>query len=591
MASPDPPSSGGIETAKFGPSKPLEGPTSTQFKTSPHSSSQVKKSPSKFQKKKSPSFTPESPVKNKKKISNDKSKISEKSTLNINSSKTSVAASTFTEKDLLPYWNKYTKEMSKKLWLPTKTGSQELVSNSLNGSFESLAQNSWFSTKRIEPRNMTTFKKTSCQLLPTLWPKTTENDPQKIEEEDKPKEEETEKKEIKNKIASKEPAGKSRHSKLYPNKEEKDILLQWFGGARWTYNQCNYESKERKVKRNKKDLRAVALNSDAPNLPSWLKEIPYDIRDEGMNDLLKAYKSNFAKGSNHRFDIKYRSKKAPQESIVIHAKHWKREKGKYAFLKKIKSSELLPDDIVYDTRLVLVRKTMEFYLCLLSPLEVRSESQAPEIKRVIALDPGVRTFQTGYDPSGLCVEWGKQDISKIYRLCHSLDRLQSKINKGGHKRRWSRKRAAVRIRKKIKNLVKDLHHKLAKWLCKEYSLVLLPEFETQNMIQKGKRRLNSKTARAMVTWSHYRFKQRLIEKSREHPWCKVVIVNEAYTSKTCGSCGRLNDKLGSSKEFKCSSCGLECDRDMHASRNILLRYVTEKSNVTSDGDITLRPTS
>jgi len=33
----------------------------------------------------------------------------------------------------------------------------------------------------------------------------------------------------------------------------------------------------------------------------------------------------------------------------------------------------LPEDLRYDTRLVLVRRTMEFYLCLLSPLKVRGD--------------------------------------------------------------------------------------------------------------------------------------------------------------------------------------------------------------------------
>jgi len=45
---------------------------------------------------------------------------------------------------------------------------------------------------------------------------------------------------------------------------------------------------------------------------------------------------------------------------------------------------------------------------------------------VISLDPGVRTFMTGYDPSGTAVEWGKNDIGRVYRLCHAYDKLQSK---------------------------------------------------------------------------------------------------------------------------------------------------------------------
>src|SRR5687768_3005018 len=69
------------------------------------------------------------------------------------------------------------------------------------------------------------------------------------------------------------------------------------------------------------------------------------------------------------------------------------------------------------------------------------------------------------------------------------------------------------------------------------------------LVSRGQRRISSKTARAMATWSHYHFKQRLLDKAREHPGCVVVLVNEAYTSKTCGRCGKLHQALGGSKHF------------------------------------------
>ena len=49
------------------------------------------------------------------------------------------------------------------------------------------------------------------------------------------------------------------------------------------------------------------------------------------------------------------------------------------------------------------------------------------------------------------------------------------------------------MRQKIHNLVDDLHRKMAKWLCLEYTVVLLPEFKTQRMVLRNNRRLSSKT--------------------------------------------------------------------------------------------------
>lgn len=39
---------------------------------------------------------------------------------------------------------------------------------------------------------------------------------------------------------------------------------------------------------------------------------------------------------------------------------------------------------------------------------------------MIALDPDVRTFMTGYDPSGIAVEWGKNDIGQLSHVCDKL---------------------------------------------------------------------------------------------------------------------------------------------------------------------------
>src|SRR2546421_3365337 len=61
-------------------------------------------------------------------------------------------------------------------------------------------------------------------------------------------------------------------------------------------------------------------------------------------------------------------------------------------------------------------------------------------------------FITGYDPSGQAVEWGKNDISRIYRLSHIYDKIQSKhdsIHGKVHKRKcYKLRRIMFRIHKK-----------------------------------------------------------------------------------------------------------------------------------------------
>ncbi len=110
----------------------------------------------------------------------------------------------------------------------------------------------------------------------------------------------------------------------------------------------------------------------------------------------------------------------------------------------------------------------------------------------------------------------------------------------------------------------EVHYKLVKWLVTNFDAVLLPKFEMQTMCQKTQlaqaaedgtrhkaRKINGKAARAMLTWSHCRFRQRLLHKIREYPQCRVVVCDEDFTSKTCGRCGFVHEKLGGNKTFKC----------------------------------------
>ena len=71
----------------------------------------------------------------------------------------------------------------------------------------------------------------------------------------------------------------------------------------------------------------------------------------------------------------------------------------------------------------------------------------------------------------------------------------------------------------------------------------------------------------MLGWNHYKFRQKLALKA-EH--CLVHEVTEEYTSKTCGSCGRINHDLKGEKIYDCKHCEWKIGRDMNGARNILM---------------------
>ncbi|CAG8694434.1 18931_t:CDS:2, partial [Racocetra fulgida] len=206
------------------------------------------------------------------------------------------------------------------------------------------------------------------------------------------------------------------------------------------------------------------------NENKWILETPYDVR-----------------------------KKDESESIVIHSKHWKKAGVFYPRIfgtEPIRGAEPLPNKLNHDCRLQKTRLG-EFFLCIPMPLEIRGENQAPQWTRIeegiLSLDPGVRTFSTGYSPSGLVVEWGKNDIGRIYHLCHALDKLQSKWSKKEvrYKKSYKLKKEARRIRKKIRTLFDEVYKKFTKWIVEQYHIVLLPEFGTQRMVRRANRRIRN----------------------------------------------------------------------------------------------------
>ena len=77
----------------------------------------------------------------------------------------------------------------------------------------------------------------------------------------------------------------------------------------------------------------------------------------------------------------------------------------------------------------------------------------------------------------------------------------------------------------------------------------------------------------MLSWAHYRFRQRLIAKVEELG-IHVIIQNEAYTSKTCNWCGKIQ-KIGGSEVYNCQNCETVMDRDENGVWGIFLRVLLD----------------
>jgi putative transposase len=345
---------------------------------------------------------------------------------------------------------------------------------------------------------------------------------------------------------------------VFPSKQLHRIWKRWINAYRWIYNWTIAQLRDGSNNL-AYDLQKLARQLQRPD---WVKELPGHQLQEAVADAVDAHKHALANGGVAHF----KSCRQPKQIVKFKAGNYK--KGQW-YPTKVKgltyrSPEGFPAECTYGTQLVFERgKWYGIFPEYIQPT-------ATEKSKVIALDPGVRTFMTGYDGEKI-VEFGGGDLGKIQRLCSHLDRLMSRIDFSEAKRqRRSMRKAASRIREKIQNLVKDLHNKVARFLVSEYKIIFLPTFCTSEMVVKSRRKLNKKTARNMLSWSHYRFQQHLIQMANRHN-VLVVLCNESYTSKTCPECGHIHEKLGGNKKFQCPLCGYSAHRDWNGARNIMLR--------------------
>jgi putative transposase len=350
---------------------------------------------------------------------------------------------------------------------------------------------------------------------------------------------------------------------LKPTRDQRLKLKQWAGCYRWVFNwtvsrkQREYSEtgRSRGYFAGRKDWMSEIL-SEAP----WVKTCAAHTVYGAMMDADRAYSAVVGKRIKGLKSELPRCRRKTQKSFFILGNAIS-PRGIYVrLLGRMRSSEPLPDK-PSDSRIWF--ECGRWYLCVPEKAPVRrSESQG-----TIALDPGIRTFATGFAQDRL-VKIGQGSFGRIARLAQRLDDLLSRASKAPCRKRKRMLQAASRARRKIRRLVEDMHYQTIGWLFRNYRTVIFPEGDFTSACERSKRRLRSKSARSLMTFAFARFRDRLIHKAR-CMGCNVVVVNEAYTSKTANWTGELVHDLGGRKTI--SSGGLVFDRDVNGALGIYLK--------------------
>lgn len=333
----------------------------------------------------------------------------------------------------------------------------------------------------------------------------------------------------------------------------------------------------------KKDNNIISKKSEEEKynhfIYDWELKTPKDIRKGALRDIEKAFKtafSNLQNGNINNFGLNERCKKdnscqsieIPNTAIKI-IKSGIKIKGIKIYsdyckdIIKISKKSLKGINLTTIEKYCRLKKENNIWiLCI--PLNTKIEENINK-KKTCAFDPGIRKFQTIYS---------EEASFEITANLDKLHKLYDKIDKSKAQRKTKEitskifKKRSVKYSSRIKNLIDDMHYKTISFATKNFSHILLPSFETQDMVSN--RNLSKITKRDMNTFSFYKFRQRLEHKCKIMKHCDVTIVNESYTSQTCGYCGNL--KKTSSEFIICDRCNRTFDRDINGARNIYLKY-------------------
>jgi putative transposase len=334
------------------------------------------------------------------------------------------------EQDLEPFWNESVKAMSDLLWLPTKTDLPVSGLTSKVGCVNLTVQKSWFSTKMVYPQNEN-WLKTSLPLFISSVADSTDSGSISLQ---------------------------SKKIRIYPSVELEKTWKKWLAACRYCFNQAIAMQRQSTTRIGKLKLRNLVMQSD---LPQWVKETPCHIRQNAIFDAHQAYTASR--------DARFRSIRNPQQTIKFNQSNFTKGTWYSQLTKKLKfkASEPIPHQCEYGTQLIYRRG--KWFAVFPEPV-IKSHICS---RKIIALDPGVRTFLTGYDGDKV-IEIGNGDIGRIVRLCQHLDTLISRSTKVNAKQRRSMRKAANRIREKIRNLIDEVHKKAAHYLTTNYGLIFLP---------------------------------------------------------------------------------------------------------------------
>lgn len=363
---------------------------------------------------------------------------------------------------------------------------------------------------------------------------------------------------------------KSYKYRIYPNKQQEELIQKTFGCVRFVYNQC-LAYKINKYKNENISLSRIDCNNYKNCVLKkeyeWLKEVDKCALDNAVVNMYNAYQKFF---KEHRGFPKFKSKHNNRKSYTTNCNYnmggryptievdFNKNKVKLPKVKWIKIKLHKEFDGKIKSATISQVPSGKYFVSILVETE---HNPLESTGCIVGIDLGVKDLlitSNGekFDNIRTTKKYEKKLIKEQRKLTHK--------QKGS--KNWNKQRIKVaRIHEKIHNTRIDNLHKISHKLISENQVIVSEDLAVSNMVK------NHKMAKSISDCGWYELIMQLQYKAKWNKRTYIKVDRFFASSQLCHICGYKNIETKDTevREWTCPECGTYHDRDINAAINIL----------------------
>jgi putative transposase len=345
---------------------------------------------------------------------------------------------------------------------------------------------------------------------------------------------------------------------LDPTHKQRKYFVRAAGTHRFVFNWALAEWNRQYETGKKPNGNALGkqFNTLYPSDFPWIGEVHRDCHSRPFADLQRAF-GNFFAGRADKPKFKRKNSNRPSFYIANDKLSFDDLVARLPIIGKVRMRESLrlAGKIIYAR---VVEECGEWFICISVDIGEITKERIGE--GIVGVDLGIKTLAT--------ISTGEQvdnpkPLRKAQKRLRRASRKLSRRTKGS-KNRIKQCRVIGKIHRRIRNIRRDVLHKLTTRLCRENQTVVIEDLNVSGMVKNHRLAQSINDAsfglfRTMLTYKSVLYGNRIVVADRFFP-----------SSKKCSSCGHVKDKLSlDERTYQCEKCGLKIERDLNAALNLM----------------------